>query len=86
MNMQDQSDKCTKKFLQKAEETMKDASQIPLDAIKRYCRMLVIYCDTQGKVTESFIKSMEKCIKEIKAVEGMEEVFNACNECPEDLT
>ena len=84
MNMQDMSDKCTKKFLEKAEEKMGDSSKIPSLAITRYCRMLTIYCDTEGKVSESFIKSMEKCIQEIKSVDGMEEVFNECNKCPED--
>ena len=84
MNMQDMSDVCTKKFLEKAEEKMEDTSKIPSHAITRYCRMLTIYCDTEGKVSESFIKSMEKCIKEIKSVDGMEEVFNECNECPDN--
>ena len=46
--------------------------------------MLTIYCDTEGKVSESFITSMEKCIKETKSVDGMEEVFNECNECPDN--
>jgi len=78
------SDVCTKKFLEKAEEKMEDTSKIPSHAITRYCRMLTIYCDTEGKVSESFIKSMEKCIKEIKSVDGMEEVFNECNECPDN--
>ena len=84
MNMQDMSDVCTKKFLEKAEQKMVDTSKIPSHAITRYCRMLTIYCDTEGKVSESFIKSMEKCIKEIKSVDGMEEVFNECNECPDN--
>lgn len=79
------SDECTKKFLEKAKEKMGKTSTVPSDAISRYCRMLVIYCDSQGKVSESFIKSMEKSIKEIKSVDGMEEVFNVCNECPESL-
>ena len=83
--MQDMSDECTKKFLEKAEEKMEDTSKIPLDAIKRYCRMLIIYCDTGGKVSESFISSMDKCIQEIISVEGMEEILNECNECPENL-
>ncbi|MCO4845140.1 MAG: hypothetical protein KC427_03900 [Sulfurovum sp.] len=83
MNMQDKSDECTKKFLEKAEEKMEDTSKIPSHAITRYCRMLIIYCDTEGKVTESFRNSMDKCIKEIISVDGMEEIFNECNECPE---
>lgn len=82
--MQDMSDVCTKKFLEKAEQKMEDTSKIPSHAITRYCRMLTIYCDTEGKVSESFITSMEKCIKEIKSVDGMEEVFNECNECPDN--
>lgn len=84
MNMQDQSDKCEKKFLAIAEEKMEDTSKIPLQAIKKYCRMLIIYCDAEGKVTDSFSKSMEKCSKEIIEVDGMEEIFNECNECSED--
>lgn len=83
--MQDMSDECTKKFLEKAEEKMEDTSKVPLDTIKRYCRMLIIYCDTGGKVSESFISSMDKCIQEIISVEGMEEILNECNECPENL-
>ena len=58
MNMQDMSDECTKKFLEKAEAKIDDTSKIPSQAITRYCRMLTIYCDTGGKVSESFIKSM----------------------------
>jgi histone H3/H4 len=85
MNMQDLADKCTKKFLEKAEEKMEDTSKIPSNAITRYCRMLIIYCDTEGKVSESFISSMDKCIQEIISVEGMEEIMNECNECPENI-
>ena len=85
MNMQDMSDECTKKFLEKAEEKMEDTSKIPSHAITKYCRMLIIYCDTAGKVTESFKSSMDKCIKEIIAVDGMEEILNECKECPENL-
>ena len=83
MNMQDMSDECTKKFLEKVEEKMGDTSKVPLDAVTRYCRMLIIYCDAEGKVSESFIKSMDKCTQEIIAVEGLEEILNTCNECPE---
>jgi hypothetical protein len=82
--MQEIADKCEKKFLEKIEEKMGDSSIVPLPVIKRYCRMLTIYCDSEGKVTESFIKSMEKCIEEIKSVEGMDEIFDECNRCPED--
>ena len=85
MNLQDQSDACEKRFLEKAEEKMEDSSKLPTHAISRYCRMLVVYCDAKGKVTESFQKSMEKCRKEIIAVDGMEEILNECNECPENI-
>lgn len=85
INMQDMSDECTKKFLEKAEKIIEDNSKIPSHAITRYCRMLMIYCESGGKVSESFIASMDKCTKEIIAVEGMEEILNECNECPESL-
>lgn len=83
MNLQDVSDKCAKKFLEKAEEKLDDTSKIPKEAITKYCRMLIVYCDAEGKITESFQKTMEKCAEEITAVEGMEEIFSACNVCPE---
>lgn len=82
--MQDKSDECAKKFIKKAEAILEDTSKIPSAAINRYCRMLTVYCDAEGKVTDSFVKSMEKCGKEIIEVDGMEEIFNECNECPED--
>lgn len=85
MNMQDLSDECTKKFIEKAEEKIEDTSKVPLNAITRYCRMLTIYCDTGGKVSESFRSSMDKCIQEIISVEGMEEILNECNECPDNI-
>ncbi len=85
MNLQDMSDICTKKFLEKAEEKMEDTSKVPSHAITRYCRMLIIYCDAEGKVSESFRVSMDKCVKEIIAVDGMEEILNQCNECPEKI-
>jgi len=84
MNLQNVSDKCEKKFLKLAEEKGVDTSKLPKDTITKYCRMLIVYCDAEGKVTESFQKSMEKCAEEIVAVEGMEEIFAACNVCPED--
>lgn len=83
--MQDLSDKCTKKFLEKVEEKMEDTSKVPSHAITRYCRMFIIYCDSGGKVSENFISSMDKCIQEIISVEGMEEIFNECNECPDNI-
>ncbi len=85
MNMQDLSDECVKKFLEKVEVKMGDTSKVPSHAITRYCRMLTIYCDTEGKVSESFISSMDKCVQEILSVEGMEEIFNECNKCPDDI-
>ena len=85
MNLQDMSNECEKKFLEKAEEKMEDTSKVPSHAITRYCRMLMIYCDAGGKITESFRVSMDKCVQEIIAVEGMEEILNACNKCPEKL-
>ena len=47
--------------------------------------MLMIDCDTGGKVSESFRVSMDKCVKEIIAVEGMEDILNTYNKCPEKL-
>ena len=84
MNMQDLSDKCEKKFLEKAEGKGVDTSTMPLATIKRYCRMLIVYCDAEGKVTDSFVKSMEKCVNDIIVVDGMKEILDACNNCPED--
>jgi len=83
MNMQDKSDECTKKFLDKAEQKIEDTSKIPSHEISKYCRMLTIYCDSEGKVSDSFLKSMDKCSKEILSVDGMEDIFNEFNECPE---
>ncbi len=84
MNMQDHSDKWTKDFIEKAEAAIDDPSKIPLPAIKKYARMLTIYCDLDGKVSDDFAKTMKKCSEEILAVEGMEEVYNTCNFCPEE--
>ncbi|NOR56113.1 MAG: hypothetical protein GQ531_07870 [Sulfurovum sp.] len=83
MNMQKISDKWTKEFVEKAEATLDDHSKIPLPGIKKYARMLIIYCDMEGKVSEDFLKSMDVCSKEIIAVEGLEEIFNVLNVCPE---
>ena len=82
--MQDESDKCEKKFLKIAEEKLGDTSTVPLSEIKRYCRMLTVYCDTEGKVSESFVKAMEISINKIIAIDGMKEILDLCNECPED--
>jgi len=80
-NMQDISDKCVQKFMTKAKEKMGDTSHIPSTTISKYCRMLAIYCDSEGKVTPSFVTAMNKCVDEIIAIEGLEEILNACNEC-----
>jgi hypothetical protein len=84
MNMQDLSDECVKKFLEKIEENMGDTSKVPSHLITKYCRMLTIYCESEGKVTESFTKSIEKTAEELTSIEGMEDIFNECNKCPED--
>jgi hypothetical protein len=84
MNMQDLSDECVKKFLEKIEQNMGDTSKVPSHLITKYCRMLTIYCESEGKVTESFTKSIEKTAEELTSIEGMEDIFNECNKCPED--
>jgi len=84
INMQDVSDKCEKKFLELAQEKLGDTSTVPVSELKRYCRMLTVYCDSEGKVTDSFIKSMETSINKIIAIDGMKEILDVCNECPED--
>lgn len=85
MNMQNLADDCVKKFLEKIEGKMGDSAKVPSHLITKYCRMLTIYCESEGKVTESFTKSMEKIADELKSIEGMEEIFNECNQCPEDI-
>ena len=85
MEMQELADKCTKNFLKKIEEKMGDTSKVPSHLITKYCRMLVIYCESEGRVTESFTKSMEKTAEEITSIEGMGEIFEECNICPEDI-
>jgi len=84
MNMQNLADECTKKFHEKIEEKKIDTAKVPSHLITKYCRMLTIYCESEGRVTESFTKSMEKTAQEILAIDGMEEIFNECNTCPED--
>jgi hypothetical protein len=84
--MQDLSDECVKKFLEKIEQNMGDTSKVPSHLITKYCRMLTIYCESEGKVTESFTKSIEKTAEELTSIEGMEDIFNECNKCPEDQT
>lgn len=79
--MQDKSDECTKRFLDKAEYLNIQTDTVPVHTIQKYCRMLTVYCDAEGKVTDSFVKTMEKCAEEIILVEGMEEVFHTCNNC-----
>lgn len=85
MNMQELADKCEKNFLKKIEDKLGDSSKVPSSLISRYCRMLVIYCESDGNVTESFTKTMQKTAEEITSIEGMEEIFNECNICPEDI-
>ena len=82
--MQNLADECTKKFFEKMEANMIDTSKISSHLIVKYCRMLTIYCESEGRVTESFQKSMEKTAQEITSIEGMEEIFKECNSCPED--
>ena len=84
MNMQNLADECTKKFLEKVEAEMGDTSKVPSGLIGKYCRMLTIYCESEGRVTESFKKSMEKTAEEIVSIEGLEEIFHEINNCPED--
>ena len=45
--------------------------------------MIAMYCESGGKVSESFRKAMDACSQKIIAVEGMEEILNEFNECPE---
>jgi hypothetical protein len=85
MDMQNLADDCAKKFQEKIEEKMGNTANVPSYLITKYCRMLTIYCESEGRVTESFTKTMEKTALEITSIEGMEEIFNACNKCPEDL-
>jgi len=84
MNMQNLADECTKKFLEKMEEKKIDTSSVPSSLLTKYCRMLTIYCESEGRVTESFIKSMEKVAEEITSIEGLEEIFHECNTCPDE--
>lgn len=85
MNMQELADKSEKHFFEKIEAKLGDRSKVPAPLISRYCRMLVIYCESEGKVTESFKTSMDKCAQEIIAIDGMGEIFQECNICPEDI-
>jgi hypothetical protein len=84
MNMQNLADECKKKFLEKMEEKKIDSSNLPSHLLTKYCRMLTIYCESEGRVTESFTKSMEKTAEEIISIEGMEEIFRECNTCPDE--
>ncbi|HEY9129306.1 MAG TPA: hypothetical protein VIN02_05700 [Sulfurovum sp.] len=84
MNMQNLADECTKKFLEKMEEKKIDTSNVPSMLLTKYCRMLTIYCESEGRVTDSFIKSMEKVAEEITSIQGLEEIFHECNTCPEE--
>ena len=82
--MQNLADECVKKFLEKMEVKKIDTSNVPSMLLTKYCRMLTIYCESEGRVTDSFIKSMEKVAEEITSIEGMEEIFHECNTCPEE--
>jgi len=80
--MQDQSTVCEKKFLEKAQEKLGDTSSIPTFEITKFCRMVSMYCEAEGKVSKSFTEAMAACIKKIEAVEGLEEILEELNQCP----
>lgn len=82
MNIQDQSVAYNKKLLERAEEMKVDTSKIPSVEITKLCRMIAMYCESEGKVSESFKKAMDVCVKQIIAVEGMEDIVNEFKECP----
>ncbi|MEA2048845.1 MAG: hypothetical protein U9O64_10425 [Campylobacterota bacterium] len=84
MNMQDISDECTKKFLERIKEKMEAKSSVPSHLITKYCRMRTIYCESEGKVSKSFVTAMDKCIQEIISIEGMEDIMNEYNKCPDN--
>ena len=81
MNIQEQSVKCNEKLLARAEEKNIDISTLPSIEITKFCRMIVMFCEAEGNVTESFKKAMDVCVKNITAVEGMEEILNEFNDC-----
>ncbi len=82
MNIQDKSVEYSKKLLERAEEMMIDTSKLPSIEINKFCRMIVMYCEAEGNVTESFKKAMDACVKNIIEVEGMEDILNEFNDCP----
>ncbi len=82
MNIQDKSLEYSKKLLAKAEEKNIDISNLPSIEITKFCRMIVMYCEAEGNVTESFKKAMDACVKKIIEVEGMEDILNEFNDCP----
>ena len=84
MNIQDESDICLKKFMARAEEKKVDISNLPSIEITKFCRMIAMYCESEGKVSESFTTAMNACTEKIKSVEGMEEILEEFNECPDD--
>lgn len=81
MNIQDHSVKCNKNLLARAEEMNIDISTLPAIEITKFCRMVAMYCEAEGKVSESFKKAMDECTKKIKEVEGMEAILNEFNDC-----
>jgi len=82
MNIQDKSVEYNKKLLERAEEMNIDTSTLPPIEITKFCRMIVMYCEAEGNVTESFKKAMDTCVKNIIVVEGMEAILNEFNDCP----
>ena len=82
MNIQDKSVEYSKKLLERADEMMIDTSKLSLVEINKFCRMIVMYCEAEGNVTESFKKAMDACVKNIIEVEGMEDILNEFNDCP----
>ena len=82
MNIQDKSVEYNKKLLERADEMMIDTSKLSLVEINKFCRMIVMYCEAEGNVTESFKKAMDACVKNIIEVEGMEDILNEFNDCP----
>ncbi len=82
MNIQDQSVAYATKMLARAEEKKVDTSKLPSIEITKFSRMIAMYCESEGKVSESFQKAMDDCAKKIIEVEGMEEILNEFKECP----
>lgn len=81
MNIQDESVKCNEKLLERAKEKNIDTSTLSPIEITKFCRMIAMYCESEGKVSESFKKAMDVCTKKLMEVEGMEEILNEFNDC-----